>query len=182
MALHRIVAPLTLLLLLAGCASMPLSSMVQLAAMGREGLERVDPAQVRVRLSVSQGFEIDVGRARLRLSVTAPNGASRDVDLSLELIERSRLERSNGLLRRATLQPTYLLRLTPQSAAELAALRQSLATRERGTQRSFSVSAPFSSRPVRATSVTLWADLKLSADGAWIALLDAAELRFNSRS
>ena len=91
MALHRIVAPLTLLLLLAGCASMPLSSMVQLAAMGREGLERVDPAQVRVRLSVSQGYEIDVSRARLRLSVTAPRGASRDVDLSLELIERSRL-------------------------------------------------------------------------------------------
>jgi hypothetical protein len=30
--------------------------------------------------------------------------------------------------------------------------------------------------------VILWADLKLSADGAWIALLDAAELRFNSRS
>jgi len=180
MALHRNVAPLTLLLLLAGCASMPLSSMVQLAAMGREGLERVDPAQVRVRLSVSQGFEIDVSRARLRLSVTAPSGASRDVDLSLELIERSRLERSNGLLRRATPQTTYLLRLTPQSAAELAALRQSLATRERGTQRSFS--APFSSRPAQATSVTLWADLKLSADGAWIALLDAAELRFNSRS
>jgi hypothetical protein len=41
---------------------------------------------------------------------------------------------------------------------------------------------PFSSRPAQAASVTLWADLKLSADGAWIALLDAAELRFNSRS
>lgn len=182
MAVRRVLAPLTLLLLLAGCASMPLSSMVQLAAMGREGLERVDPAQLRVRLSVTQGFEIDVNRARLRLSVTAPGGASRDVDLSLELIERSQFGRSTGLLRRALPQPTYLLRLTPQSAAELAALRQSLATRERGTRRSFSVSAPFSSLPAQATSVTFWADLKLSADGAWIALLDAAELKFTSRS
>jgi hypothetical protein len=182
MTFRRILAPLTLLLLLAGCASMPLSSMVQLAALGRQGLERVEPAQLRVRLSVSQGFEIDVNRARLRLTLTAANGASRDIDLSLELIERSRFGRSAGLLRRAVPQPTYLLRLTPQSAAELAALRQSLATREPGTQRSFSVSAPFSSRPAQATSVTFWADLKLSTDGAWIALLDAAELKFNSRS
>lgn len=106
MTFRRILAPLTLLLLLAGCASMPLSSMVQLAALGRQGLERVERAQ----------------------------------------------------------------------------LRQSLATREPGTQRSFSVSAPFSSRPAQAASVTFWADLKLSTDGAWIALLDAAELKFNSRS
>lgn len=43
-------------------------------------------------------------------------------------------------------------------------------------------SMPFSSRPSQATSVTFWADLKPSTDGAWIALLDAAELKFNSRS
>jgi hypothetical protein len=181
MALRHFVAPFALLWLLAGCAAMPLSSMLQLAAMGRDGLERVDPGQVWVRLSVSQGFEIDVSRARLRLSVTVPSGASRDVDLSLELIERSRLERSNGLLRSATLQPTYLLRLTPQSAMELTALRQSLAGRERGMRRSFSISAPFSSRPAQAKSVTFWADLKLSADGSWIALLDAAELKLKTR-
>lgn len=181
MAVSRFAAPIVLLCCLAGCASMPLSSMVQLAAMGREGLERVDPGQLRVRLSVSQGFEIDVNRARLRLSVTAPGGASRDVDLSLELIERLQFGRSTGLLRRALPQPTYLLRLTPQSAAELASMRQSLATRERGARRSFSVSAPFSSRPAQAKSVTLWADLKLSADSSWIALLDAAELTFNTR-
>jgi hypothetical protein len=122
-----------------------------------------------------------VSRARLRLSVTAPSGASRDLELSLELLERSRLERSNGLLRPATPQPTYLLRLTPQSATELTALRQSLAARERGMRHTFSISAPFSSRPAQAKSVTFWADLKLSADGSWIALLDAAELKIKTR-
>jgi hypothetical protein len=182
MAFRHFVAPFALLWLLAGCVSMPLSSMLQLAAIGRDGLERVDPGQVRVQLSVSQGFEIDVSRARLRLSVTAPSGASRDLELSLELLERSRLERSNGLLRPATPQPTYLLRLTPQSATELTALRQSLAARERGMRHTFSISAPFSSRPAQAKSVTFWADLKLSADGSWIALLDAAELKIKTRT
>ena len=37
-----LVVSIMAMLLLAGCASMPLSSMVQLAAMGREGLERVE--------------------------------------------------------------------------------------------------------------------------------------------
>jgi hypothetical protein len=71
--------------------------------------------------------------------------------------------------------------LTPQSATELTALRQSLAARERGMRHTFSISAPFSSRPAQAKSVTFWADLKLSAEGSWIALLDAAELKIKTR-
>jgi hypothetical protein len=42
------------------CASVPITSMIQLAAMGSSGLERVDPTEIRVRVSVSPGFEIDV--------------------------------------------------------------------------------------------------------------------------
>jgi hypothetical protein len=44
------------------CASVPITSMIQLAAMGSSGLEQVDQTEIRVRVSVSPGYEINVAR------------------------------------------------------------------------------------------------------------------------
>lgn len=69
--------------------SVPVTSMIQLAATGRDGFEQVDPVELRVRISVSSGFEIDVARTTLTFSISRPDGTVQDEKLALELIERS---------------------------------------------------------------------------------------------
>ncbi|MBU3671158.1 MAG: hypothetical protein FGM43_01320 [Sinobacteraceae bacterium] len=175
-----ILAPLAIVCLLSGCASVPLASMLKLASLGTDGLAAIEPLQLRVRLSVSPGYEIDVGNARLRLSLPEGEGRSRETELSLDLMERSIINRSAGLFRGSVATPTYLLRLTPGSANELAALKARLATKS-GGKRGFSVNAPFSKIPSNAETVSFWADLRLATDADWIALIDGAKLKIRKK-
>lgn len=52
---------------MAGCASLPLGAAVRLSAMSPATLAQVDPSQVRVRITLPQGVELDVASARLNL-------------------------------------------------------------------------------------------------------------------
>lgn len=54
---------------MAGCASIPLSTAVRLSSMSPATLAQVDPSQVRVRIALPQGVELDVASARLNLEV-----------------------------------------------------------------------------------------------------------------
>ena len=99
----------------------------------------------------------------------------------LSLIERSTMTRSLGLFSGESSVTTYLLRLTPKSAAELTKLKQSLAAKGKG-ERGFSVSAPFSQSPKNPESVIFWADLRLADGASWIALIDGAKIKFKKKS
>ena len=166
--------------LVSGCASIPLTSMIQMAAMSSYSFEKVDPSQLRVRVSVSSGFEVDVVRTALSFSITRPDGTVREEKLSLELIERTTLERADGFMRRSVPLTTYLLSLTPADVKKLSALKQSALAKDKRSKRTFSVSAPFSKVPSNPKSVKFWADLKFSNEGSWIALLDGAEIYFKN--
>ena len=162
------------------CASVPITSMIQFAAMGGSGLERVDPAGIRVRVSVSPGFELDVARTTLGFSSAPPDAPVRDENLTLELIERTTMERSLGFLRGSASVPTYVLRLTPASVKKFSDIRKSALAKDNRSKRTFSVSAPFSKTPNKPKAVTFWTDLKFSSDGSWVVLLDGAELVFKA--
>lgn len=166
---------------MAGCASVPLSSMIKLAAIGRDGIEQIDPSEIRVRVSVSPGFEIDVARTTLGFSITRDDGAVREEKLSLQLIERSAMTRSDGFMRRSAPLPTYILRLTPAEVKKFSEIRASALAKDRGARRTFSVSAPFSRTPLNPRSVKFWTDLKFSDESSWVVLLDGAEMYFKPK-
>jgi hypothetical protein len=172
----RLVASLAIVYLLSACASVPLVSMYKLSSLGADGLEGIDPLQLRVRLSVSPGYEIDVRKANLNLSIPEADGGSKETSLSLDLIERSTVHRSAGLFGGKVGAPTYFLKLTPESAKDLAALKSRLASKSTG-KRSFSVSAPFSKVPKNSESVSFWADLRFASDADWIVLINGAKLK-----
>jgi len=60
----RALIVVVLLYAIAGCAFVPLSSMVKLAAIGRDGIEQIDPSEIRVRVSVSRSPEMTAPCAR----------------------------------------------------------------------------------------------------------------------
>jgi len=55
--------------------------------MGSGGLEQVDPTEIRVRVSVSPGFEGNIARITLGFSIARFDGPIPNDKLTLELIE-----------------------------------------------------------------------------------------------
>ncbi|MGN0861763.1 MAG: hypothetical protein ACI4N1_00395 [Stenotrophomonas koreensis] len=54
---------------MAGCASIPLSTALRLSSISPATLAQVDPSQMRVRIALPKGVELDVASARLNLEV-----------------------------------------------------------------------------------------------------------------
>jgi len=129
------------------CASVPITSMIQLAAMGSGGLEQVDPTEIRVRVSVFPGFGIDLARTTLGFSIARFDGPIRNEKLTLELIERTTMGRSLGFMRGSSSVLTYVLRLTPADVQKFLDNRKPALGTDSRAKRILSVSAPFSKIP-----------------------------------
>ena len=161
---------------LAGCASIPLSTALSLSSMSPRTLERVDPAQVRVKLSVPVGYELNVSAGRLKLALSGPSG-SRTGQMGLSLLRVTRESRSGGLFRPDIPVSTYSLALSQDGVRELRELQHFMLAGA-PDEFEFSVQAPFAKVPPQADEVTFWADLKLSSRESFIPLIDAARIRF----
>lgn len=168
--------------LLGGCASIPLSTAMRLSSLDEKTLVQLVPADIRVRLSVPRGNELDVEHARLKLELQ-PNGAAPvTADMRLRLLGSSGEPRSVGMFRAAVPVTTYELALAPEGAGRLRELQRDLmAMKSSGLKYSFSVDAPFSTLPPDTQEVRFWVDLKLRAAEAYMPLIDGATIRFTSK-
>lgn len=110
---------------MAGCASIPLSTALRLSSISPATLAQVDPSQVRVRIALPQGVELDVASARLNLEVITDGRSPREA-LPLVLINTNKETRSPGLLRSDMRVVVYQLRLDEAGQQSLRRLRQEL--------------------------------------------------------
>ena len=88
-----------------------------------------------------------MARTTLAFSIARPDGTRREEKLALELVEQDMMERFDGVMRRSTPKPTYVLRLAPAEARKFADILKSALAKDRGAKRTFSVTAPFSTVP-----------------------------------
>ncbi|HET8898066.1 MAG TPA: hypothetical protein VFN09_04750 [Rhodanobacteraceae bacterium] len=161
---------------LAGCASIPLSTAVRMSSLSPRALAQLDPAAVRVRLAVPDGFEVDVPRCRLSLEVTGGDQSS-TAAMSLRLLLRTSAHRPNGWFSPDLVVNLYELALTDDGVRQLRQMQQTVLAHEGGSVK-FAVTSPFSSTPPNATEVMFWVDIKLASDAAYWPLIDGATLRF----
>lgn len=166
---------------LSACATIPLSTALRFSSLEPSTLAQVDPAQVRVKLSVSLGYEVDIPKSRLKLTVTDSGDVSRSADMPLGLLVRTVGMRSTGFFGSDVSVTTYEAALTAEGVRQLQALQKSLLTIEGGTFE-FDVSAPFSKTPPEPQEVNLWADLKLSSNKSYLPLINGAKLRFSKEA
>lgn len=172
-------AVLAMMVVLAGgCASIPLSTALSLSSMSPRDLAQIDPSHVRVRISVPEGFEINVSDSHLGLSLASPSG-TRSAAMTLSLLGVTKESRPGGLFEADIPVSTYLLALSPDGARQLQALQRQV-LEEDPTGFEFSVSAPFSNVPANPSEVTLWADLKLSPTEPFMRLINGAKIRFEN--
>lgn len=161
---------------LTGCASIPLSTALSLSSLSPRTLAQTDPAQVRVRLSVPEGYEVDIPAARLTLRLEGASGI-KSASMGLSLLGTSRETRSGGLFRSDVPVSTYVLALNPDGVRELKELQRFVLAGD-PSKFLFGVQAPFARMPPRAREVTFWADMKLSLAEPYKPLIDGARLRF----
>ena len=165
------------LLLAAGCASIPVSTAMRFASWTERDLAQVDPAQVRVRVSVNDDYAIDVAKTRLTIALTDATGIEHQSKLPLKSLRSVRGSRPGGWFSGDVPVQTTTLSLTPDGARQLRALQQVILA---GKPRAFSldVSTGFAKTPVDPQEVTFWADLKLADQDPYIALIDGADIVF----
>lgn len=163
-------------LLLAGCASIPLSTAIRLSSLEPRTLAQVDPAQVRVRVSIPVGYELNVDTTRLTLALSAPSGR-KESGMNLRLLRMARETRSAGWFTPDVPVSTYELALTPDGARELRSMQQFVLA-ENPNKFEFGVSAPLARTPDNPREMAFWADLKLSAQEQYVPLINGARLKF----
>ena len=110
---------------MAGCASIPLSTAVRLSSMSPATLAQVDPSQVRVRIALPQGVELDVASARLNLEVSTDGRSQREA-LPLVLINKKNDTHSPGPFRSDMPVVVYQLRLDEAGQQSSRRMRQEL--------------------------------------------------------
>lgn len=163
---------------LCGCASIPLSTALSLSSLPPNFLAQVDPEQVRVKLSVPVGYELDVAASRLTLTLDGSAG-SRSGAMQLTALGVTREARAGGLFSGDVPVSTYSLLLSPAGIRELRGLQQFMLSGNAKAFR-FSVEAPFAKVPSAAQAVTFWADLKFSLQEPFMPLINGAKIRFNT--
>lgn len=162
---------------LVGCASIPLSTAFHLASMSPRDIAQVDPAQVRVRISLPEGFQLDIPKSRLSLTITTDSGKVSKA-MALSLLSVTQEVRSGGMFQPDVSVSTYLLALTPAGVEKLRALQQLLLAGDaKGFE--FYVGGPLAKIPAGAREVTFWAALKLSKGKSFMPLIDGAELKLS---
>ncbi|HZX79829.1 MAG TPA: hypothetical protein VFE72_02605 [Lysobacter sp.] len=166
---------------LAGCTSIPLSTAMRLSSLDARTLAQLDPADVRVRVSLPSGFELDVPKSRLTLSLGATNGASRQGELALSLLQTTRESRSTGWFGADTPVSTYVLALSPDGVRQLRDMQQFALARNPNTFE-LGVSAPLAKTPAHPREMTFWADVKLRRAESWMRVIDGATVRFKATS
>jgi hypothetical protein len=165
-------------LALSGCASIPLTTALRLSSLFPQHLAHVDPAQVRVKVSVPLGYEINIRAARLTLVLTGPSG-HHSAAMGLAVLGTSQGLRSRGWFRPSVHVSTVMLGLDPQGVQKLRKLQQYvLAGDAKGFE--FSLVAPLAKVPPGAKQVTIWAALRLRTDEPFMPLIDGATFKFGS--
>lgn len=176
---NLIAITLAALLLLVGCASIPLSTMLRLSALEPNKLAQVDPGEVRVRVSIPEAYELNVPESRLTLALSTEGGEERNARMGLSLLQQTREQRSAGLFAGNLSVSTYVLALTPEGAQQMRSMQQFLLTGN-PNEVTFGIRAPLSEAPAKGAEMTLWADVKLSREDPYMTLIDAARIKFES--
>ena len=168
-------------LVLAGCASIPLSTAMRLSSLKPRTLAQLDPADVRVRVSLPNGFELNVPKSRLTVSLAATNGPSRKSQLGLSLLQTVRDTRSPGWFSADVPVSTYVLALSPEGVREMRAMQQ-FALAGNPNKFELGINVPLAKSPENPRDLTFWADVKLRRDESWMRLIDGATLKFDRTS
>lgn len=165
---------LGLVLILGACASVPLSTMARMATFDERGFATLNADEVRVKITVPEGFGIDAKRSRLDVEVTS---SVRSYVGAFELEEERNEPRTipGGIFSEPTEGTAFVLRLSGPSRQKFRDLQRFVKPSQTDKIK-LNVAAVLSTAPAEATEVTFWVDVLLSQRQGYFVLLDAVTM------
>ena len=165
-----------LALVLSGCASIPLSTAWRMSKFTPATLAQLDPAQVRVKVSVPEGFEVDLAATELTVELSDDTGPDLSERLSLTSLQTLRETRPAGIFSADVPVTSHVLALSPDGVRQLREVQQRFLSGASGSY-TFGVQARFAQVPQDVREITFWADLKLALDEPFFPLIDGATIK-----
>jgi hypothetical protein len=163
---------------LGSCVSVPLSTMVRMSTFDERDFAALDPEVLRVRITLPQGFGLDVKRSWLGVELTSAAGTHQATfELDPERIQTAEI--AGGFFADTRSGTAYVLRLSAPSKAKFRDL-QSFVAKGRSDQITIRVVPRLSSSPKDADGVTVWIDLRLSQADGYFTLVDAATIELDA--
>ncbi len=158
----------------AGCASIPLSTMLRMRTFDEAKFAALDPDELRVRVTLSQGFVLDPGRCAVNVNVQSKKRSYREgFTLTEESVAASTV--STSLFASAKPARAWVLRLADSSKPKFRDLQPMIGTGPTDAiDLDVHVAVPV--RPQGATSARTRVGLRLSEADGWFTLIDGAEL------
>ena len=168
---------LLLVLLLPGCMSIPVSTMLRMREFDQNAFVALVPADIRVRVKVQDGFAMDPAQTVLRIALSTDDGGSVMGSFPLAVIAEDLETLPGGVFSDELQLRRYELRLSPRGL-ELFAQAQDQLRSARAGEFKLDVSWAFAHIPEKAESARFWIELKLAAGEDYFALIEDAQVAF----
>jgi hypothetical protein len=169
--LHLVVV--AILVCLTGCASVPLSTMLRMSTMNQQTLLELDPQQIRARVAVDGGFELDPKSTQLSLDISDETGKRESRSYVLNLLSKTNETRPGGMFHSDYPVVAYEFALDSESIEDLRRLQTVFA---HGKNPRFNVNVQ-TTAPGYYKSIRFWIDLKLRQSEPFMVVVDGAELK-----
>lgn len=154
--------------------SVPLSTIVRMSTFDERDFAGLDANVIRVRITLAQGFGLDVRKSWLGVEIKSAAGVHEGTfELDEELTRVTTVP--GGYFSDPEQRTAYTLRLAPPSRAKFKEL-QAFVGRAQADAITIRVVPRLSSFPSGATTTNVWIDLLLSEPQGFFTLLDAAEI------
>ncbi len=168
------------LLALAGCSSIPLSTMWKMRSFGPDDFAKIQPADMRVKVQVPPGCGLDFKEKPPRLDFTIESGGKTTVGkMVLEKVtEADVTEKAGAFSSRTITHHQYELKFTADSLTQFALLQKLVRTAEKGsTKLDLRVAVNFSDIPAPyAKGFNFTISLLLNPADGYFVFLDNARL------
>lgn len=162
---------------LAGCSSIPLSTMIKFSGYEKSDFFRINPSELRIKATINSSADIDLFVAtKLSAAVTDEKGKV-EYHFQLEKIKVETIPAINGMFTNTPAFDVYYLKLTEQAAADFTKLKEQ-ATSGTKKQGSFNVGVN-SRKPINFENedILFSVSLQFSSQEDYFTLIDQYQLQ-----
>lgn len=175
--MHRI-ATILLILLVSGCASIPISTMLKLSSFDEDSFLLLEGEQVRAQVAVSQPYTINFDKTKLTLDTETDLG-TRHFAFPLTLLSETEIPEEIGFFSSRKAQTQYTFKISDEGLTNFTELQRAIEEKQRAQSKagfSFMVSAGFNEEPLPNEIIVVSINLQLSEEDGYFALIENAEI------
>lgn len=162
--------------IVAGCSSVPFSSMVKMATLDQQDIVNIAPNEVKVRLSITEPVELQTKNVRLVLSLDYKNNETREYKYLLELIDSHSINENSDWFSSSVIKHQYQFQLAKLSQLDFNKLQKNYVEHGKPQKYRWTVYYYLKTPPQKNQEISLDMELKLSAADDYFYLLKDASI------